>query len=147
MQSNYRDNYCATVALVDEGTNANTFKLTNAISYSINGVGYYKAATDNLAFSAGTALGNSQRCAFFILIDSAGTVTTQQGTIVTPSPTGDQRKAAEIPNPTDKAVIGAIVVTTSSSGTFTPGSTDLSAAGVTFTKWNTCGDYSNPLAL
>ena len=148
MNSLYRDNFCKTTALVDEGTNANTFKTTNAVSFSINGTAYYKAATDNLAFSAGhTALGNSQRCAFFICLDSSGNVTTLQSTIVTPSPTGDQRKAAEIPNPTDKAVIGALIVTTSSSATFTPGSTDLSAAGITFTKWNTCGDYSNPLAL
>lgn len=147
MQTAYRDNYATTCGLVDEGTTANKFKTTQAVSYSIGGFAYYKAATDNLTFSAGTALGNSQRCAFFVCLDAAGNVTTLQSPIVTPSPTGDQRAAAEIPNPTDKAVIGAIVVTTGAAATFTPDGTDLSAAGVTFTKYNFVGDYSSPLPL
>lgn len=148
MQTNYRDNYATTFAGVDEGTNANTFKTTYATSYSLDGLGYYKAATDNLTFSAGhTALGNSQRCAFFVCLDSAGAVTTLQSNIVTPSPTGETRNAAEIPNPTGKTVIGALVVTTGSSATFTPNSTDLSAAGVTFTEYHFVGDYGNTLPL
>ena len=148
MQTAYRDNYATTAGVPDEGTSANTFKITNPVSFSINGFGYYKGATDNLTFSAGhTALGNSQRCAFFVCLDSAGNVTTLQSTIVTPSPSGDQRAAAEIPNPSDKAVIGAIVVTTGAAATFTPNSTDLSAAGVTFTKYSFVGDYGNTLHL
>lgn len=148
MQTNYRDNFATTCGVVDEGTNANTFKTTQAVSYNIDGFGYYKAATDNLAFSGGhTALGNSQRCAFFVCLDSAGNVTTLQSTIVTPSPSGDQRAAAEIPNPSGKVVIGALVVTTGAAATFTAGATDLSAAGVTFTKYNFVGDYGNTLPL
>lgn len=154
MQTNYRDNYATTCGLVDEGTNANTFKITQPVSYSIEGFGYYKAATDNLAFSAGhTALGNSQRCAFFICLDASGNVTTVQSTIVTPSPSGEQRAAAEIPQLSalpgiaGRCVIGALVVTTGSSATFTPNTTDLSAAGVTFTKYNFVGDYGNTLPL
>ena len=144
----YRDNFASSCAVVAEGTSANTFKTTQATSYSINGFGYFKAATDNLTFSAGhTALAASQRCAFFILLDAAGNVTTLQGDIVTPSPTGDQRKAAEIPNPADKAVIGALVVTTGAAGAFTPNTTDLSAAGVTFAAYNFVGDYGNTLPL
>lgn len=148
MQTNYRDNYATTCGVVDEGTNANTLKTTQPVSYTINGAGYFKAATDNVAFSAGhTALGNSQRCAFFVCLDAAGNFTTLQSKIVTPSPSGDQRDAAEIPNPSDRAVIGALVVTTGAAATFTPGATDLSAAGVTFTKFNFVGDYGNTLAL
>ena len=147
MQSNYRDNFTTACAVVDEGTTANKFKTTQAISYSIAGLGYYKAATDNLTFSAGSALGNSQRCAFFVCLDAAGNATTLQSQIVTPSPTGEQRAAAEIPNPADKVVIGAIVVTTGAAATFTPDGTDLSAAGVTFTKYNFVGDYGTPLPL
>lgn len=144
----FRDNYATTCGVLAEGTNANTFKTTQAVSFSIAGLGYYKAATDNLAFSAGhTALGNSQRSAFFVLLDAAGAVTTQQGDVVTPSPSGNQLRAAEIPNPTDKVVIGAIVVTTSSSATFTPNTTDLSAAGVTGTYYNFVGDYAATLPL
>lgn len=145
---NFRDNYATTVAGVAEGTNANTFRIVNATNYSIAGLGYLKAATDNLAFTAGhTALGNSQRCAFFVCLDAAGNVTTIQGDIVTPSPSGEVRRAAEIPNPTDRVVIGAILVTTGSSATFTPGSTDLSAAGVTGTYYQFIGDYAATLPL
>lgn len=148
MQTAYRDNFATTVAGCDEGTNANTIKTTNACNYSINGFGYVKAATDNLPFSAGhTALGNNQRCAFFFVLDAAGNVTTLQSKIVTPSPSGDQRDAAEIPNPAAGVVIGGLVVTTGAAGVFTPNTTDLSAAGVTYTKFNFCGDYGQPIAL
>lgn len=144
----FRDNYATTVAGVAEGTNANTFRLVNATNFSIGGFGHLKAATDNLDFSTGhTALGNSQRCAFFVALDTAGNVTTIQGDIVTPSPSGNQLRAAEVPNPTDRVVIGAIVVTTGSSATFTPRSTDLSAAGVTGTYYNFIGDYAATLPL
>ena len=145
---NFRDNYATTVAGVAEGTNANTFRLVNVTNFSIAGLGYTKGATDNLPFTAGhTALGNSQRCAFFVCLDTAGNVTTIQGNIVTPSPSGEVRNAAEIPNPTDRVVIGAIVVTTGSAATFTPNSTDLSAAGVTGTYYQFIGDYAATLPL
>lgn len=147
MLTKYRDNYSLGAPGIAEGTNANTFKITNAFSYVLGGRAYYKAATDNLAFSAGTALGNSQRSAFFVAIDAAGTVTTIQGSIVTPSPSGDQRKAAEIPNPSDKTVIGFISVTTGAAATFTPAATDLSAAGVTGAYGDFGPDYSTPVAL
>lgn len=148
MQTGYRDNFATTVAGCDEGTAANTIKTTNPVSYSLNGLGYYKAATDNLTFSAGhTALGNNQRCAFFFVLDAAGNLTTLQSKIVTPSPAGDQRDAAEIPNPATGVVIGGLVVTTGAAGTFTPNTTDLSAAGVTYTRFNFCGDYGNTLPL
>lgn len=148
MQSNYRDNYATTCGLVTEGTGANTFKTTQAVSFSIGGLAFYKAAADNLTFSAGhTSLAASQRCAFFVCLDNAGNVTTLQSAIFTPSPTGDQRAAAEIPNPTDKVVIGALIVTTSAAGVFVPNTTDLSAAGVTFTTTNYIGDYGTAPAM
>lgn len=148
MTTQFRDNYATTAGVPDEGTNPNTFKITNPVSYSIGGIGYYKGATDNLPFSAGhAALGNSQRCAFFVCLDAAGNVTTLQSPIVPPSPAGDSRAAVEIPNPTDRAVIGAIVVTTGAAATFTPNSTDLSAAGITFTKVSYCVDYGTSIQV
>lgn len=148
MQTGYRDNFATTAAGCDEGTNANTIKTSNPCNYSLNGFGYLKAATDNLPFSAGhTALAANQRCAFFFCVDAAGNVTTLQSQIVTPSPAGDQRAAAEIPNPSDKVVMGGLVVTTGAAGAFTPNTTDLSAAGVTYTKFNFCGDYGATIPL
>ena len=116
-----------TAAGVAEGTNANTFKTTNTLTYTSNGVFKSKAATDNLTFTAGTALGNSQACLFGVWITSGGTISTTQGPIVAagdPCPVPSQTTAGT-------TLVGLIKVTTSSAATFTPGSTDLSASGVT----------------
>jgi hypothetical protein len=116
-----------TAAGLAEGTNANTFKTVNTLTFTNNGVFKSKAATDNLVFSAGTALGNSQACLFGVWIDGSGTVTTTQGPIVAagdPCPVPSQTTA-------NVTLVGLIKVTTSSAATFTPGSTDLSASGIT----------------
>ena len=116
-----------TAAGLAEGTNANTFKTVNTLSYTSNGIFKSKAATDNLAFTAGTALGNSQACLFAVWITSGGTVSTTQGPIVAagdPCPVPGQVTAGT-------TLVGLIKVTTSSAATFTAGSTDLSASGIT----------------
>lgn len=117
-----------TAAGVAEGTNANTFKTTNTLAFTSNGVFKSKSATDNLTFSAGhTALAASQACLFAVWINAAGTVSTTQGPIVAagdPCPVPSQTTAGT-------TLVGLIKVTTSSSGAFTAGSTDLSASGVT----------------
>jgi len=116
-----------TAAGLAEGTNANTFKTVNTLTYTSNGIFKSKAATDNLAFTAGTALGNSQACLFAVWITSGGTVSTTQGPIVAagdPCPVPGQVTAGT-------TLVGLIKVTTSSAATFTAGSTDLSATGIT----------------
>ncbi|MEY3005777.1 MAG: hypothetical protein RI942_119 [Pseudomonadota bacterium] len=111
-----------------EGTNANTFKTANTLTYTSNGVFKAKSATDNLAFSSGhTALAASQACLFGVWVDSAGTVTTSQGPIVA---AGDPCPVPGAPA-AGVTLVGLIKVTTNASTTFTPGSTDLGAAGVT----------------
>ena len=45
-----------TAAGLAEGTNSATFKTANTLTYTSNGVFKSKAATDNLTFTAGTAL-------------------------------------------------------------------------------------------
>ena len=116
-----------TAAGLAEGTNSATFKTANTLTFTNNGVFKSKAATDNLTFSTGTALAASQACLFAVWISSGGTVTTTQGPIVA---AGDP-----CPVPTAAAsnltLVGLIKVTTSSAATFTPGSTDLSATGIT----------------
>jgi len=116
-----------TAAGLAEGTNANTFKTANTLTYTSNGVFKSKSATDNLTFSTGTALAASQACLFAVWITSGGTITTTQGPIVTsgdPCPVPGQTTAGT-------TLVGLIKVTTSSAVTFTPGSTDLSATGIT----------------
>ena len=118
-----------TAAGLAEGTNANTFKTTNTLAFTNNGVFKSKGATDNLTFSAGTALAANQGCLFAVWINASGTVTTTQGPIVAstdPCPVPGQTT----PNTT---LVGLIKVVTDSTATFTPGSTDLGASGVTDT--------------
>nr|BDD47848.1 hypothetical protein 21 [Burkholderiaceae bacterium] len=111
-----------------EGTNANTFKTTATLVYTSDGVFKSKGATDNIPFSAGhTQQAASTTCLYGVFIDAAGNITTSQGPIV---PSGDQK-----PFPTAPAAnltcLGLIQVTTNGSTTFTAGSTDLGAGGVT----------------
>ena len=116
-----------TAAGLAEGTNANTFKTVNTLTFTSNGVFKSYAATDNLTFTAGTALAASQACLFAVWITGAGAVSTTQGPIVAagdPCPVPGQVTAGT-------TLVGLIKVTTSSSATFTPGSTDLGATGVT----------------
>jgi hypothetical protein len=117
-----------TAAGLAEGTNANTFKTTNTLAFTNNGVFKSKGATDNLTFSTGhTALAASQACLFAVWINASGTVSTTQGPIVAagdPCPVPSQVTAGT-------TLVGLIKVTTDSSTTFTPGSTDLGASGIT----------------
>jgi hypothetical protein len=116
-----------TAAGLAEGTNSATFKTTNTLAFTNNGVFKSKGATDNLVFSTGTALAASQACLFGVWIDGSGNVTTTQGPIVA---SGDP---CPVPSQTTAGVtlVGLIKVTTSSAATFTPGTTDLSASGIT----------------
>jgi hypothetical protein len=116
-----------TAAGLAEGTNSATFKTVNTLTFTNNGVFKSLAATDNLVFSAGTALAASQACLFAVWVNTSGTVTTTQGPIVAagdPCPVPTQATA-------NVTLVGLIKVTTSSAATFTPATTDLSASGIT----------------
>ncbi len=111
-----------TAAGVAAGTNAGTYKTTNTLTYTSNGVFKSKAATNNVAFSTGhTALGNSQACLFGVWINAAGTFSTTQGPIVAagdpcPVPTA---------NTTGLTLVGLVKVSTGAAETFTPGTSTL----------------------
>ena len=107
---------------VAAGTNAGTYKTSNTLTYTSNGVFKSKAATNNVAFSTGhTALANSQACLFGVWIDAGGTFSTTQGPIVA---AGDP-----CPVPTARAanvtLVGLIKVSTGAAETFTPGTSTL----------------------
>jgi len=123
-----------------EGTNANTWKTANTLTYTSDGVFKSKAATDNVAFTAGhSAVPASSTCLFGVWIDSAGTFSTSQGSIVA---SGDPKPFPTAPA-ADLTLVGLIQVTTNSSTTFTPGSTDLGATGVTDAYFDTSRMPSN----
>lgn len=111
-----------TAAGLAKGTNAGTFKTAATLTFTHNGVFKSKAATDNLAFTAGhKALGNSQNCLFGVWIDAAGAVSTTQG------PIGTAGEPCPVPGApaAGGALVGLIKVTTGAAETFTPGTSTL----------------------
>lgn len=105
-----------------EGTNAATIKTTAAVAYRIGGQTYTKAATDNIAVTAATAQAANTTCYYAISVNAAGTVTTTKGV-------DDSATVPETPDA--NALLGYLKIVTTVA--FTPGTTDLGAAGVTDT--------------
>ena len=124
---------CSGKAGLAEGTNANTIKTAAAVDFSINGVMYTKAITDNIAVSAGVQLDGTD-CMYLITADSAGAITATKGVEAAAG------SAVYLPAPPDnEAVIGAIKVATLAAD-FTLGTTDLGAATVTDTYYDLAYD-------
>jgi len=119
-----------------EGTNTATIK-TNApngagTDYVIKGIAYHKADTDNIAMTALAVQADLTTCAYLVQIDSSGTVSMKKGTEVTSTTLG-VTNVVQVPAPDDaNCPLGHIKVVLSG-GTFTCGTTDLSATGVTAT--------------
>ena len=139
---------CQTKAGLAEGTNAATIKINATdpagIHFAIDGIGYYKANTDNIAVTAHAAQAVSMTCLYLVQIDADGTVSTKKGNEVLTAdlPTGN---SCQWPFPdADRCPIGGYKVVTDGSTTFTNGTTDLGAAGVTDTYYDFIGGM--PLA-
>jgi hypothetical protein len=143
-----RDNFATTSgSLAEDDVNANRFEMNAACNYNISGRGYLKAATANLSFSAGhTALAVLQMCAFFVMLDSSGNVTTVQSAIVPGTrAVGYKTGAWDWPISSTLCCIGAIIVETRNAATFTPNTTDLGATDVIDTYANVVLDYGQPV--
>ena len=118
-----------------EGTNAATLKTTNQIIYGIyNTHGIIKAATDNIAMTACAQQAISTFCYYLVSINVSGAVTVTKGidnTYGLPSA------------PPGTVAMGAVMVTTDGSHTFTSGTTDLSITGITAV----CYDIDTGIAM
>lgn len=128
---------CYSKAGLAEGTNATTIKTAApngaGIDYAINGIAYHKADTDNIAFTATAVQAVSTTCVYLVQIDSSGNVSMKKGNEVATASLGIN-DSAQVPFPdVDKCPIGYIVVATDASTTFTGGTTDLGASGITDT--------------
>lgn len=137
--------------LKEDDTTANQFEIANAFAYVINGRTYQKAAsgTGGETFTSGhTALAAKQQCAFFVMINSSGTISTIQSSIqptIANTTTIFVPGAWEIPKVADKACIGAIIVQCNNAATFTPNSVDLGATDVVDTYVNFGPDINVPV--
>jgi hypothetical protein len=115
-------NYSLGNALVAEGTNSATIKLTNAVDFVINGQVYTKAATDNIAITATGAVASGTTVYYLVTIDTAGTVA-----LVAP-PAAIAGNADATPQilatqPANTACLAVLKVV--ATATYTPGTTDL----------------------
>lgn len=110
-----------------EGTNSATIKTTDACSYTIAGVTYEKAATDNIAITAAAEQAISTYCLYLVSINSSGTVTVTKGTATATD-------TAVLPAlPASSAPLGYFKIATDGVTTYTAGTTDNGAAGITDT--------------
>jgi hypothetical protein len=118
-----------------QATNTTGVKSVATTTYTIDGVFKSKAATDPLWTLTGTAVTAGVGGAtlhYALVLDGAGTATVIQGptnqgstTVWTPAP-------ANL-SPNDKAIVATLKISLTATTVFTPGTTSLSAAGVTAT--------------
>lgn len=126
-----------------EGTGAGTFQNAAAITFLNKGQFFLKAITDNVAFVAATGADafvtqpDLSTCFYLILLDKSGNFRVVQGRDSTKSRAKGKPAPGEIPfvPSNDYTVVGVLKIVTNG-GTFLPGTTDLSAAGVTDTWYD-----------
>lgn len=146
------------------GTNAGTVKTTAAINYILNGYFRTKAITDNMSiaysganvYQAPTGVGavngsftggtNGSTRLYLLCLDDSGNLSVVPGNIVDNADLAAGRVALQFPdNFFSVCPIGALRIAVTAGTTFTPGSTSLSASGVTATFINLADVPGTPL--
>jgi hypothetical protein len=152
MSATKRDAFAInTPGLAEATTLVGGVQRTLACQYVIDGRTFNLAAANDIAMVATpgtsfTVMTAGQICPFYFLVNAAGTMTVLQGTPVTaPNRPGYVPNAFEWPERDGFAVIGAMVVQTNGSATYTPNVTDLSATDVVDTFVHPGPDYSRPI--
>jgi hypothetical protein len=104
------------------------------IDYCIEGILYHKTDADDVFTLSGDALAASKMCLFLLGLNSSGTMTVVQGDTYSTSDIENGLKTIQWPKMTEGyCPIGAVLVETAAGYTFTPGTTNLSATGITDT--------------
>lgn len=131
---------------VATATTTSKAKTVNTIQYSIGGVQYTKAATDNLwtlgvaGSNTTVAVGSFQK--YLLLLDTAGAATVQEATQNTVSAATVSWAGISAVSPwaplivavgTTKAIVAVMTVATDATHTFIPGTTLFAATGITTT--------------
>jgi hypothetical protein len=121
-------NRCFGICGLVIATTSTKIKTATAVDYTINGLNYQKAATDNITITAGAVQAISTFCKYLVSVDAAGTVTTTKGNDGT---TAALALLSDLP--ANNAPLGYFQIATNGSTTFTAGTTALDAAGITDT--------------
>jgi len=123
------------------GTDAKTLSIAApngaGVDYAINGIVYHKAdAADALAMTAAPVQADLTTCIYLVCLDSDGALSTVKGTAVLTADLTGGDAVLEWPEvPANKCAIGAVKIA-NSGGTFTAGTTALSAGTVTDTYYD-----------
>lgn len=141
-----RDNCALTSGALSIGTTPARARTNAVVNFNIKGRTYQKASTDDLFILAGTALAIHQVCAFFFMLDAAGTMTIIQSAIkpAATNPVGYVAGAFEWPEDYDTRVCVGAVLVRSGAAIFTPGVTSLAGGGVA-TYVNVTDDLGVPI--
>lgn len=132
-------NRCFTKAICAIGSNAAKIKTTtNTVQYCIDGQLYEKAATDDLfVFTDLTIQPVSTTCFYALCLDASGAASIVNGEPVLTALITAGTAVALFPKvPSTVCVVGGVKVITDSTHTFTPATTELSAAGITDEYYN-----------
>lgn len=105
------------------------------LDYCINGIAYHAADDATVAMSAMSVQAAGTSCLYLVMLDSSGTLTTKKGTEVATSAVGVTTSLQWPQCDVDKCPIGGFRVDTDGV-TFTGGTTELSASGITDTYWD-----------
>lgn len=141
-----RDNLCLQNGALAIGTTTSKAKTVNAITFTVNGRVYNKAATDDLFTLSGTTSTARQVCVFWLWLDASGTASVTQSAIKEASTSTSTTAryvagAFDWPEVVDKCLVGALTVTNGASS-FVPGTTALT----TVTTYVNAGpDYGGPI--
>jgi hypothetical protein len=136
--------FCASKAGLAEGTNTHTIKTAApngaGVDFGIGGLGYHLADGDNIAMSDLAVQAELTTCLYLVCVNSSGTVSMVKGTEILTADLAAGNKVLRWPAPTaDTCPIGAIRIEMADGYTFTCGTTDLSATGVTDTYYDFVG--------
>jgi hypothetical protein len=106
------------------------------VDYAIAGIAYHKADAASVAITAAPAQAADTTCLYLVCLDSGGTLSTVKGDDVLNTALDAGTAVIHWPaQPAGLCAIGAVKVKTVGV-TFTAGTTNLSAAGVTDTYYN-----------
>ena len=130
--------FCLSKAGLAEGTNAATIQIAApngaGVDYCINGLMYHKADANNIAMNALAVQAVSTKCLYAVQLDAAGAVSLVKGDEELTADITAGNRVLHWPAPVeDRCVLGYILIETDDSNTFTSGTTDLSATGITAT--------------
>lgn len=133
--------FCLSKAGVAIGGTATKVKTAapngSGTDFVIKGILYHLADTDDFWTLSGSVLAVSSSVIYLLCVNAAGTMSIVEGDAVLTANITSGYTSLKWPQPGESVCpLGAVRVDTNASVTFTPGTTNLSAAGVTDTYYD-----------